>query len=206
MPRKKSGKTKRRPRRSASGNPPTSAIRYMGPIVNRAELGADQTVIVVSTYASDLASSVGAVIANVYGNDPSSLDDWSSLVAAWAEYRVLGTMFEFYPQNKYSKTTTLTRPLCHVISRDSSSALSGYGIAAAYDSFIMLSLDDETKHGSKDYPAPIARMTSTDESDFLSTASPSAKWWHKLYADTVSASTTYGLVFITYRIQFRTRR
>jgi len=200
-----------RPRRGGAGgrsggNPSSTALAYNGPIITQKDLEMDAPITIVSREPFDLVSTVGGVIANVIDSDPSTIQDWASLAAVYSQFRVLATMLEFYPSNKYSKTTTLTKALCHVADRSGSTPLANYGQAAAFESFQLLSLDEEFSMGSKEHPPPVIRMSSAEEAQWGDTSAPGAHWYHKLYADTVSASTTYGVCLVTFRVQFRGRR
>lgn len=193
-------------KRTNQRNPPSNELKYTGQVLYPGELEQNAPIVVVARVPSDLTSTVGSVINNVYGSSPSSVADWASLAASYSEYRVLATALEFYPSNKYSKTTTLTKALAHVVSRESNSAISNFGEAAAYESMKLFSLDDEIILGESLHPSPVVRMSEVAEAEWLSTGSPTSFWYHKLYTDSVSASTTYGLIVMTYRIQFRGRR
>jgi len=203
MGKKKGGKKKRK---AAGGELPISAVSFTGSIFDVSESGQNDAHTVAMTFAQNIASTAGGVINDVFGNDPSSCNDWTSLAAVFGEYRVLGTMFEFYPQNKYSKSVVITRPVAVVVDRSTSTPLTSYAAAADFSSFHMASMDDELKRGSRDHPPVIARMSSTDEAAFRSTSSNVSTWWTKLYGDGLSASTTYGVNFVTYRVQFRARK
>jgi len=206
LPLMKKRSKKRGKGSKAIRNPSSSAIAYHGRVFYPNEGQMADSITIVSKYASDLASTGAGVIANVFSNDPQNINDWSSLAAAYTDYRVLATAFEFYPSNKYSKTTTTTKAFCHVVNRQSSAALSSFNEAAAYESFKLLSLDDEVSFDNNEKVVPIVRMNGINEAEWKSTSAPATEWWHKLYTDNVSISTTFGIVIITYRLQFRGRR
>ncbi len=73
--------------------------------------------------------------------------------------------------------------------------MTSYTQAASFESARLLSLDD---------PWSIkCDMQNAEEAQFQPTASPASVTYIKFYGDTLSASTTYGKVFISYLVQFR---
>ncbi len=186
---------------------PSTQIEYRGPVSSRNIKNQDDTYEVLLRVPTDLASNSGGVISNVYDNNPNGTTDWSSFAATFSEYRVLATMLEFYPSNKSSKTTTVTKAMAAVVDRASSGTIASFAEAVNYESYQIFSLDDEfVEFGKGLKKAPVAKMTSTEESDFKTTAAPTAQWYHKLYSDNLSVSTTYGLVVQTFLVQFRGRK
>ncbi len=171
---------------------------YKGPVISAA--GREQADLHSVNLMSvvDLVSSAANLIQNVYNDDPSGYSEWANFAALFHEYRVLGAEFKFYPQNRYSKSTTITRPMAIIVDRSTSAIVANYAGALNHPSAKLKSLDDPFESSW--------RMENAEESAFEQTLAPVAKHWFKLYADTLSASTTYGIVTIVLLVQFRGRQ
>jgi hypothetical protein len=183
--------------KKSRGELPATASKYMGPVVTGLGLEGDDLHTQTFSVALDLASDGSGVIANVIGDAPTAASDWASAVALYKEYRVLAHEVRFYPQNRYSKSTTVTRPIAVVIDRSDSSSLTSYLTAAVYTSHKIKSTDDpfsETCH-----------MVGINEASFSLTSSPTITKWIKFWSSGNSFSTTYGIYVVSYRVQFRVR-
>jgi len=172
-----------------------SAQRYVGPIIGSPFNDANHTTTLLLIYQTSLASTVGGVVADVFGNNPSSASNWGDSNAVWGEYRVLAFRLEFYPVNRYSKTTTVTFPVLVDVDRRNSTALTSFSVAAARETCKMRSLEDPWHEE--------IRMTGSEESQFIAVSAPTALSWFKLYSTGLSVSTTYGLILVKYLVQFR---
>jgi len=174
---------------------------YKGPINLHAMKEQEELYTVPLLFTGSLTSTAGAVLDAFYTNDPVSyaLAEWNSLAALYGEYRVLGIQVEYYPINRYSKTTTQCTPLVVFVDRDAPTSLSGSYLAAAqHESARILSLEDPWKEAAK--------MQNAEESQFKQTNLTSADFSVKFYADGLSVSSVYGRVFVRMLIQFRGRR
>ena len=174
------------------------AEEYRGPIISKA--GKEETDLhtVNLFYIAELISTGGGVVNNVLDDNPSNCSEWSNFAALFHECRVLGAQLDFYPQNRYSKSTTITRPLAALTDRESSSAIASYAAAFNHPSARMVSLDDPF--------TVVWKMQNAEESQFMAAGSTVAKHWFKFYADTVSNTTTYGIYRVTLLVQFRGRQ
>jgi len=148
----------------------------------------------------EISSNSGGVINLVMNNDVTSASDWSNFVDTWDEFRVLGLRVEFFPYNRYSKTTTTCGPIITTIDRVDITPLSSYSTAMAYSS--------AKKHSLEDPWSREIRMAGIEEAAFQSTASPTnlGAQCIKTYADSLSTSVKYGRMFLYFRVQFRGRR
>lgn len=192
-PSKSSGKVKRP--FIQSSNPPITNVVYNGPIVRRIERAAKDLKTIVLTEIQTLTSTAGGVLNTVFSGNPSTAANWSDTNAVWGEYRLLGFTVFFMPFNRYSKSTTNTTPVLAVVDRRNATALSSTTDAARHASCVMKSLED---------PWSITiKMTGEEEANFIVVSAPTAFQWLKLYTSGLSASTSYGYAFITYRVQFR---
>lgn len=184
----------------SSDNPGPSVVDYKGPILLRSfhEQVDLQSVTLGESY--ELASNGSGVINLVMSNDPTSASDWSNFVNAWDEFRLLGFRVEYFPYNRYSKTTTTCGPIVTCLDRVDLTPLSSYATAMAYSS--------AKKHSVEDPWSRELRMVGIEESAYQSTASPTSvgNQCVKTYADSLSLSTKYGRMFLYFRVQFRGRR
>lgn len=147
-----------------------------------------------------LTSSISGVIDQVWDNNPSGYQDWSSVAALWDEYRPLSLLIEYKPNNRYSKTTTVTAPIYLVVDRDSIGVLSSKNAIIQYESCTIRSLDDPFRKGAK-----AIGTTGLSPQMWITTASPTASFCIKSYATGLSNSTTYGDVIVTLLIECRGR-
>lgn len=174
-----------------------NSIGYEGPIITKKDKEQIDTYVVLLKLVSNLSSSGGSQITQTFSSNPASAGDWSSLAAVWEEYRILGMRVKFRPDNRYSKTTTICRPGYAVVDRGSSAALGSIQAAANHESAKEVDLED---------PWSIeAKMNNADEASFISTASPQAFIWIKLWFEGLTASTEYGIIETAWRVQFRGR-
>jgi hypothetical protein len=201
---KRKSSSKRRPRRSAkrgSTHPSGASLVYRGPykLPGAREQNTLYTMEIRSLLT--LSSSVGGVINQVFDNNPSGYQDWSSIAALWDEYRPLSIFVEYKPYNRYSKVTTVTRPMYLVADRDSVGALGSVNAAIQYESCRVVSLEDFWSSGVKTEGA----LSLGGTTSWTTTASPVASYCLKTYTTGLSASTTYGDVLVTTLIQLRGR-
>jgi len=174
------------------------ALSYKGRVRSKPDFEQQDTTTAVLTYTGNLSSAASVINAS-YGNDPSNATDWSNFAGNWQQYRVLAWELTFVPLNRYNKATTvLCNPCVVVISRQNSTGgavLTSYANAVAYESYKIHTLEDPFMKK--------IHMDGAGESQFLPTNSTSSVSWMKFYADTLTATFTYGLVVISYRVQFR---
>jgi len=181
--------------------PGESVQVYKGPIVPRNMKEEAELYTVPLRFTGQIASTAGGIIDSFYSSDPSSyaLAEWTSMVALYGEYRVLGMEVEFAPYNRYSKTTVNCTPLLVLTDREAPVAATGsYQNAMSHESCVIRTLEDPWKHS--------VRMMNAEESQFISCTGPQALYSVKFYADGLSVSTTYGRSFVVLLIQFRARR
>lgn len=136
------------------------------------------------------------ILATVYGNSPSSAQNWSGYAGVFDEYRVLAHIVKFEPLRATGGSTqTFWAPIAHVVDRSDATALTGYGLAERYDSHHKA--PGQTRWSSSWV------MNSIEEAPFVSTASPASNSWIKVYSSGNSASFTLGRVDVVYIVQFR---
>lgn len=188
-------------RKSEKTHVSADAQTYKGPIIPKAMKDEEELYEVPLNFTGLVTSSVGGAIDAFYSSDPTSyaLAEWTALAGLYGEYRVLGMEVKFRPHNRYSKTATVCTPLLVLTDREApTSTLGSYQAAASHESCRILSLEDPWEHTIK--------MENAEESQFRSTASGTAFYSCKFYADGLSISTQYGRSFVYLLIQFRARR
>lgn len=176
-------------------NPPTSMVSYRGPARERGDAQNRVTKTFTLHEQATFSSTAGSINANVYGSRPDSSGNWSSLAAAFDEYRVLTTEWFFFPANRYTKTATACAPGIGVADHDNATALVSRTDATRYASSELLSIEDPWKY--------TISMQEIGDAGFTDTSTPGNKYFFKLYFDGLSASTIYGYLLIRRRVQFR---
>jgi len=175
-------------------------MQYKGPIVSAADKEEAETIVTILNFTGSIASDAGGTIDTLYSSDPSSyaLGDWTNMAATWHEYRVLGFRMEYFPNNRYSKASTVCTPMIVCVDRQSAGTLGSYQVAMDHSSAKKVSLEDPWFKE--------ARMQQLEEAAFISTLAPVALMWIKFFATGLSVSTTYGRSFVYLRLQFRGRK
>ncbi len=189
---------KKMKKKNATINPSIDVLSYKGPMAIPGQAQDNQTVVFNLYVEGNLSSTAGSVINNVFGSGPNGSTEWGNLTTIFMEYRTLAMEFVYIPQNKFNRGTVVTRPLVAVIDRASSTALSSYTNALENPSSKFMDLDH--RWGKR------ANMSGSEEAFFLSTGSPADVFWIKLYSDTLSASTVYGIYYVKYLVQFKGRK
>jgi len=128
-------------------------------------------------------------------DNPSSDATWAAAAAFFDEYRVLAVSYKFSPMVTSGGSLLMYAPIIAVTDYDSSAALTGYTLASSYSSA------KEFK-GNSGWTY-IAYMSGLENGSFISTASPSAHYYIKLYSSGNSASTVIGRAQIVHYVQFR---
>jgi len=197
MPPRRSKKRHQRgrPKARRTSEPSSRLVMYRGPVrsfgaANEADL---HTLVLTQEFL--LTSSAGGVLATVVSDNPNAAANWSNLVNVFDEYRVLAIEFLYVPNNRYSKTVTVTTPLLIVVDHDNNAALSSYSGAAQYASCKSFALDDPFKFR--------AQMSEVSEASFINTTAPTSRYYIKCYSTGLTVSTSYGVVILTFRVQFR---
>jgi hypothetical protein len=183
------------------------AVQYNGPVRELAFMRQQDLYTTVFSTDGILSSTSGGILAPVFPNTPDSpggglgaCADWSNAVAVFDEYRVLAFEVEFlsvYDQLISGATTVLTG----VVDFDSSNALTSYGVADAYGSQQIFSVQEYDGKVKK----MTAHMSGIENSVFTTTAFTSPQFWIKLYGSGFVVSTPIIHVFVRYRVQFRGR-
>lgn len=139
-----------------------------------------------------LTSDGAGAIATVISNSPVQVQNWTNMAAVFDEYRVLAFIVRFEP---YWTVNCTFAPIASVIDRSDATALTGYGLAERYES--------HHKAMGKAQWTQSWFMSEPLESDFISTASPTANGWIKAYSSGNTASFTFGRYDVVLLVQFR---
>lgn len=147
--------------------------------------------------SEDPVTTSGSGILNaVYNNSPTNASNWAGYASVFDEFRVLGFQVAFRPLKGIGGTSSLFwAPITSVIDRSDATALTGYTLAARYQS-------------RKEAPGmtswtQTATMQSVEDGSFLPTNAPVANTWVKIYSSGNANSTTVGRIEVTYVVQFR---
>jgi len=147
-----------------------------------------------------VTSSAGGVVANVYSSDPTTSSNWGANSSNFDEYRTLGIRVSFYPYDRYAPgILTATRPLAIVADHNGSNPVTSWADVTSYESgYLIKNIGDPW--------VKELRMHDIGEGVWINTASaPTNAFYIKLWADTLTASTSYGRVIITWLVEFRGR-
>jgi hypothetical protein len=83
---------------------PVGAMVYSGPISSPSFHQAINLKTVPLLLDTQLTSTGGSVINNVYSSSPSTCADWSGASSIWKEFRTLGFRIDYVPNLKYATT------------------------------------------------------------------------------------------------------
>jgi len=185
--------------------PSSVALSYRGPIWDGAYHEQRVTRCHLLFATANLNSTAGGVIATVISSSSVTFSNFAAYANIYDEFRVLGMQLEYFPANRYSKTTTVCMPGIGVVDRNDSTPLSAPSIL--YESTRQLSLEDpwtdRSEYRGSSVPALHIRMEGAEEAQWLSTGSTAAELYVKLYFSGLTASTTYGVYYVRALVQFR---
>jgi len=161
-------------------------------------------------YITNLTSSSGGIIQNVFTNDPSNTLEWSFFQAVYEEYRVLGFELEFFPTNRYSKPAgTLCTPGVSVVDHGNTAPLASLAAGFQHASCRMMSIEDpwtsRRDFAGNKAPSVIFKMASAEEAVFNPISVILSNAAIKLYFNLLSNTSVYGLILLKFLVQFRGR-
>lgn len=173
--------------------------QYDGPLrIPRASLQEDTTVAELVYVGANTASS--STINSVWGLNPSVFNNYTNYTQSYDEFRCLAAEFFFIPNAEDAVQTasgsTLYAPFCVVLDRDSNGALSSYTSAFEFASCKVKAINKTLKCTFK--------MSGSEDAAFGGTPTVASAYF-KTYATGLSASGTYGQVFVKAIFQFRGR-
>lgn len=158
---------------------------------------------VVATLDSDVS---GVISKRLLWSDITTALDWTSLSSLFDEFRIHAVEFICEPKNKYSKVTTISRPIIMTHDNDGNSAPSTYDQVAEYPQCRTSNTDDL-------YHVPITWVRDARPESIL----PGEMWTDVadastsvgatlIYSDSLTASANYGVIFQYYIVDFRFAR
>lgn len=189
---------------------PASTIKlsYHGPMSLPGSMMQNAPIVASLFYTSTISSDAVGLISTIYNNDPSVYADFSNYASLYDEYRYLGIELEFFPNNRYSKTTTTCLPGVGVVDRDDTTALASVALGFQYESNMVLSLEDpwtDRRHYRGALPSLKMKMNGAKEATWITTATPVATGCIKIRFEGLSSSTQYGRILVRGLFQFRGR-
>jgi hypothetical protein len=178
---------------------PSGAIQeYRGPVRLPGRAMQEAMVLVSLTSTSAVSSSVAGLLANTFSMNPGGFTDWASYKVLYDEFRVLGTEMTYIPNyNNTYAAALIQAPFLIGTDRDSNTVPANYGAAWNYESAVVGTT------GSKLHLT--AKMTGSEDAQFLTTTSGVVPWYHWYFANGLTASTNYGSMFFRMLVQFRGR-
>jgi len=132
---------------------------------------------------------------DVFGNLPSVASNWSNIAAVFDEYRVLAMKLSFKSNFFTGGTLVSLAPIVSVVDLDTSPALTSYVFASNYSSAKEFKA---MTNWSRTY-----LMSGTENTGFISTASPTTTAYIKVWSASNPASTLIGRYVVNYYVQFR---
>ncbi len=177
--------------------PPASQISYRGKIPTSS---AESGIVMTLRRAYQVTTNGSGIYSATQTYDPSGCDNWTEMSTTFDEYRVLGIRYEYYPTFSVNTATVGGGLLCSSILHTETAPSPG-SITEAY-SYGDSRVGNVFKPFVREW-----KMTDTNEADFNKTSSTSSSQYaFHLYVDQAGASIAYGVVFVTYLVQFRSLR
>jgi hypothetical protein len=203
MPRGKKGK-KSKGRRGAKqardlSGPPASATSYNGPLTINVKSKDTDIVLVRLVTTGNLSSNALYSISSAYANNPNTSAEWSNYLNLYEEFRCVAQRLMYIPfYTNFGPTTTLHAPIVWSIDRNVA-FVTPTTVNAAFQ-------HSNARVRSTQSPVTIAvKASSSAEMLFQPMLSPAGTWQITAVAQSLAASTSYGVVFIEYLVQFRNR-
>jgi hypothetical protein len=177
---------------------PATSITYRGPVIPADARGDLDVHTQLVAFTGTLGSSGAGAISSYLVNDISASSDWAGFAAIYKEYRILAQKVEYLPHNRYSKTTTVCAPFTVAIDHSGSTTT-----PVSHQELIQYS--SARKKSIEDPWSMTAKMSGTEEAQYLPTTTTTPRYGFKIFADSLSASTTYGRYYFYWLVQFRGR-
>jgi len=196
---KRARRTKRRSPNQAV--PSSAAIRYSGPAKELRDIS--DGIVVELRLTQSVASGATTQLNYTLNTDPSAADNWSEYSSSWGEYRVLAMTTQYEPLFSVTyqgvASTYGVGPSVH-------SSYHQYAAPATTNYATAWSVGDSIVSHVTKKSRRVWRMSEPREANFSTVASPATNIFGASYfADNVITGTTYGIMFITYLVQFRSR-
>jgi len=181
-------------------HPAATAIAYKGSIRKGVEDANTDLITVNLSTTYQQGSSAGGIVANVWKNDDVTLSsDFNSYANTYSEYRVIGFEVEWVPL--FGESVTTPSPAIGAQAIDRSNAV---GTPASLDAVIQRASWQTWKSNKSSKMRWL--MSTIEEATFTSTAATSTHGGIVNYMAGLTANTVYGYWYVTYRVQFRSRK
>jgi len=201
MPLKRSRK-KFTKKQGKSAAPSDSTTVYRGPIDPPAALRGLSRSVQQLTLTQVITSSAGGLINTQFLSNPSGASEWGDFTPIYEEYRVLGMEVHwepFYPH--WGSTAALAQnqvPMIWWPQRDAgATAPTTYTGAFQYAGAKVRNVQDRTTTS--------IRMSGTLEAEYQNTRTPASVFLIGCIAVNCSVSINYGIAFVRYLVEFRSR-
>lgn len=198
------GKARQERRADAKGTgvPRSSAIRFTGPIRNNGPTGnVEDSVVEVMSFAQFTGGSSVGLQNYQTATNVTNCADWSSFVTVYDECRVLGIELDWFPSTDAGNSTVV---------HSAGLAVTTHSPVNPFPFTSITSMSDynwKPFHTGK--PLKLTwKMDSTEEAQFVPTSavvSQGALGFWAPYA-TTTASNSYGMIVVTFKVQFRGRK
>jgi len=180
--------------------PPTQSLIYSGPIPSRTS---ERGITAILRQASTQTTGGAATSINVVlGNNPSGSDNWADYAAAWSQYRVLGMRVNWRPYDTGFTTggvgTRSYGTFIHTVVHQTASPVTN-SVANAFSVG-----DSRVSHYSQPHVRTWKMLDSTEAGWVATSAPATTSFAYSNYANNLTVASTYGVLFITYYVQFRT--
>jgi len=180
-----------------------AVVVYNGSIRSHQKSGVvdDACIVNLSYSTAGIGSSVGLQFA-VATNSVTTCGDWAGYVSLYDEFRVLGYQVDWLPNAGSGSTQYVQSAGLRTSTHNPTNPgpFTSLGTQAQYADWEYFNTGERSTTRWK--------MCSTEEAQFLSTSgTPGAAGWINVFAPyATSTSTAYGVVLVTYAVQFRGRK
>ncbi len=195
--------TKRMKNRSrANTGRSNSLLEYRGPIHLPTKDGLDDTVVRANlSFTTQVSANGAGLIAGYVANsDVTASTDWSSFAATYQEYRVLAVEVKY--QNYFNGAYSAS--LLQGAGAMCSNHVSTISAPASLDAVVQVA-----DHKPWRTSAPLVkawRARGTEEMGFTATSATSTHGGIQYYATVGTPSAFYGILYITFMVEFRSRK
>lgn len=200
MAKSKAGKQSQKGNNAAG--PPSSVVKYTGTIRGKGVDGTVNDAIVETMSFAQFATGSSVGLQNYQtATNISNCGDWSSFVAVYDECRILGIELDWFPNTGAGSTS---------VAHSAGLAVSTH---SPINPFPFTSISTMSDYAWKPFhtgkPLKLVwKMDSTEEAQFVPTSgvvSQGALGFWAPYA-TTTASNAYGMIVVSFKVQFRGRK
>jgi len=165
---------------------------------NMKHIQAQETYTTILHYQTPVSTDSSGNLVVVFSNDQSNSPDWVAFATKWDEYRCIGFRLKYKPVMPFGgSAVTFRAPVVIVTDLDDSTALSGYNAGSLYSDVAFHELYKEWSYMNCD--------SSLTDAGFRGIATTGGTFFAKIYSTGNTNSTTMGMFFVEYVVQFRQR-